>query len=35
VYKNAFEKAEKWPELLKMLDAAAAFEEAKIMFRKS
>lgn len=35
VYKNAFEKAEKWPELLKMLDAATAFEEAKIMFRKS
>jgi len=35
VYKNAFEKAEKWPDLLKMLDAATAFEEMKIMFKKS
>jgi hypothetical protein len=35
VYKNAFEKAEKWPELLKILDATTAFEEAKIMLRKS
>lgn len=35
VYKNAFEKAEQWPDLLKMLDAATAFEEMKIMFKKS
>ena len=35
VYKNAFEKAEQWPDLLKMLEAASSYEELKIMFRKS
>lgn len=35
VYKNAFEKAAQWPDLLKMLDAASSYEELKIMFRKS
>lgn len=35
VYKNAFEKAEQWQDLVKMLDAATAFEEMKIMFKKS
>jgi len=34
-FKNAFEKAGKWPELLGILDAATTFEDARIFFKKA
>jgi hypothetical protein len=34
-FNRAFEKANKWPELLEILDAATSFENAKILLKKS
>jgi hypothetical protein len=33
-FNSAFEKADKWPELLGILDAATSFENAKILLKK-
>jgi hypothetical protein len=34
IFNNAFEKADKWPDLLGILDAATSFENAKILLKK-